>query len=308
MTFLFANVLLAGVAEAQSPAVCAIAPGETEETHSQSFRCSRANDVEFQKIPPIEVFDNLFYVGPGYVSVWLLATTEGLILFDGAEEPYVEHILDNIRSVGFDPGEIRHIFITHGHLDHFGGVAQIQELSGARVGAVEPDWELIEQAATRPGRNGGPPPRVPTRDMVVQDGELLTMGGETITLYHTPGHTPGVLSAEFTVYDNGRPHKAFLWGGPGERQGLEGAQEALATAERIAEMSGIEVGLMVHSWLARTYVYPNGNIFERAQLLAGRAAGDPHPFVDPASWAQFVAQTQATVVGAIEEAQRNTSR
>ena len=225
--------------------------------------------------------------GPGYVSVWLLATTEGLILFDGAEEPYVEHILDNIRSVGFDPGEIRHIFITHGHLDQFGGVCADSRVircpsgrGGARLGAHRAGCHL-------PGRNGGPPPRVPTRDMVVQDGELLTMGGETITLYHTPGHTPGVLSAEFTVYDNGRPQKAFLWGGPGERQGLEGAQEALATAERIAEMSGIEVGLMVHSWLARTYVYPNGNIFERAQLLAGRAAGDPHPFVDPASWAQF---------------------
>ena len=43
--------------------------------------------VRFQKIEPFKVFDNLYYVGPGYVSVWLLTTPEGNIVFDSAQEP-----------------------------------------------------------------------------------------------------------------------------------------------------------------------------------------------------------------------------
>jgi metallo-beta-lactamase class B len=279
------------------------APGETL---SQSYRGSQRENIAYNKIPPIKIFDNLHYVGPGFVAVWLIPTSAGLILVDGAQEPYVDHVLDNIRSSGFDPRNIRYILITHGHLDHFGGVARIQQLSGARVAAVAEDWQLIEEAATRPGRGNAPPPVVPRRDMVVRDGDVITLGDTSLKLYHTPGHTPGVLSAEFTVFDNGRPHKAFLWGGPGERAGLAGAEQALVSANRVAQIPGIEVGVMVHSWLAPTYVYPNGNIFERAQRLAQRRPGEPHVFVDAASWNEFVHNTQAQVTRAIATERQRT--
>jgi L-ascorbate metabolism protein UlaG (beta-lactamase superfamily) len=278
------------------------APGETL---SQSYRGSQRDNVEYNKIAPIKVFDNLHYVGPGFVAVWLIPTSAGLILVDGAQEPYVDHVIDNIRRSGFDPRNIRYILITHGHLDHFGGVARLQELSGARVAAVAEDWQLIEEAAGRPGRGGTPAPRVPRRDMVVRDGDVITLGDTALKLYHTPGHTPGVLSAEFTVTDNGRPHKAFLWGGPGERAGLAGAEQGLASAKRVAQIPGIEVGIMVHGWLAPTYVYPNGGIFERAQRLAQRRPGEPHVFVDPASWNEFVRHTQAQTARAVETARQN---
>ena len=42
----------------------------------------RSREIEIQKIEPFKVFDNLYYVGPGYVSVWLLTTLEGSILFE----------------------------------------------------------------------------------------------------------------------------------------------------------------------------------------------------------------------------------
>jgi metallo-beta-lactamase class B len=288
--------LLVASAAGEAKAAAGPAPGETL---SESYRGSQRENVEYNKIAPLRIFDNLHYVGPGFVAAWLIPTSAGLILVDGAQEPYVDHVLDSIRKSGFDPRNIRYILITHGHLDHFGGVARIQELSGARVAAVAEDWQLIEEAASRPGRGGAPSPRVPRRDMVVRDGETLTLGDTTLKLYHTPGHTPGVLSAEFTVFDNGRPHKAFLWGGPGERAGLAGAEQALASANRVAQIPGIEVGVMVHSWLAPTYVYPNGNIFERAQMLAQRRPGEPHVFVDPASWTEFVRHTQAQTARAI---------
>ena len=106
------------------------APGESL---SQSYRASQGRNVEYQKIAPFKVMDNVYYVGPGSVSVWLVPTSAGLILFDTAQEPFVDTVLDNIRKVGFDPKNIKYILLTHGHLDHFGGATRIQKLSGARV-------------------------------------------------------------------------------------------------------------------------------------------------------------------------------
>ena len=194
-------------------------PGETL---SQSYRESQSRNVEYQKVEAFQMFDNLYYVGPGTVSVYLIETSEGLILIDTAQEPYIDHVLDGIRSFGFDPADIEYILISHGHLDHFGGAARIQEISGARVGAMIEDWEMISAAGARPGRGGGPSPRVPERDIIFDDGDTLTLGDTTLQIYQTAGHTPGVLSTQFTVYDNGTPHQAFFAGATGGRGGLEG--------------------------------------------------------------------------------------
>src|SRR5262245_43509484 len=163
------------------------APGETL---SQSYRGSQSRNVEYQKVPPLKVFDNLYYVGPGSVSVWLIPTTDGLILIDTAEEPLVDHVIDSIRKVGFDPSNIKYILLSHGHLDHFGGAAKIQKLSGARVATLEEDWQLIEKAAASPGRGGAPPPAAPKRDMVIKEGDTVTLGKTSLKVYKLPGHTP----------------------------------------------------------------------------------------------------------------------
>ena len=116
------NVRLAG----QAPGGTSAQTPKKEEL-SETYRGSQKDNVEYQKVPPFKAFDNLYYVGPGFVSVWLLTTSEGGILIDAAQEPYVDHIVDSIKKVGFDLKNIKYILLTHGHLDHFGGVARIQE-------------------------------------------------------------------------------------------------------------------------------------------------------------------------------------
>src|SRR5947208_5891174 len=80
-----------------------------QETLSETYRVTRANDVEFQKIAPFKVFDNLYYVGPGYVGVWLIPTAQGIIMIDSAQEPYVDYVMDNVKKVGFDLKDIKYI-------------------------------------------------------------------------------------------------------------------------------------------------------------------------------------------------------
>jgi metallo-beta-lactamase class B len=263
-----------------------------EEELSESYRGSKRDDVAYQKIAPFKLFDNLYYVGPGFVSAWIVPTRDGLIMLDTAQEPYVDHVIDSIKKAGFDPKDIKYIVLSHGHLDHVGGAARLQEISGARVVALAEDWDLIEKIAVTPPRNGGPPPRMPKRDMVVKEGDTLTLGGETLKFYKHPGHTAGSLSAEFTVYDNGTPHKAFMFGGPGPRGGILGATQFQQSVDRVAQIPGIEVAVNVHSWLS-SYPYPNGGILERAIKLKARKPGEPNVFVDPASWQQWLVMAKA---------------
>ena len=88
----------------------------------QDLRVTRAKDVEIQKIEPFKVFDNLYYVGPCYVSVWLLTTPQGHILFDSAQEPFVDDVIENIEKTGNNPRHQVH-HPQPRHLDHVGGAA-----------------------------------------------------------------------------------------------------------------------------------------------------------------------------------------
>jgi len=233
-------------------------------------------------------------VGVGTVSAWLIPTTAGLIMIDSSQEPYLDHVLDNIRNLGFDPKDVKYVLIVHGHLDHFGGAARIKELSGARIGMTEADWKMVDDYIAQQRANPpalAPVQRAPQRDakdLVLKDGDVVTLGKTSLKVFVTPGHTPGSASFEFTVYEAGRPHKAFMFGGPEPRDGVEGGKKFLASVNRVAQMEpDVEVGLLIHSWLAMS-TYPNGGTFERMVKLQSRKPGEPNPFVDPASWQQWL--------------------
>lgn len=229
------------------------------------------DDPEAQRVAPFKVFDNLYYVGAKWVSAWLLETDQGLILFDALYDDLADLVIESIRELGFDPNDIRYLVVSHAHYDHIGGVRRFQEEFGAVVMMTDADWDMTEEPAIYREYP------TPVRHLSVSDGSTLNLGRTRLRFMQTPGHTPGVLSTRFTVYDNGYPHDAFLFGGVGLNfSGAERTEVYINSVQRLMQLEEIEVNIPNHP--------ESGEVFERFEMLKNREDGDPHPFVDPESW------------------------
>jgi metallo-beta-lactamase class B len=273
----------ASAAAAQARANAQTSPNDMLEKICRIGPHSR--EVEIQKIAPFKVFDNLYHVGPCYVSSWILTTPQGNIMFDTSQEPFVDLIETNMKKEGIDPHSIKYIIINHGHTDHFGGAKRLQELTGARVVATPEDWKMIEATAGKPNnRDNNKPTDVPKRDMEVREGDHLDLGDQHLIIHTAPGHTPGNLFIEGIVLHEGAQTYRGIWGGGGlGAPGLAGAEQGVKNAEKLNAVKGVQVYIMTHAWQDPNG-YPGGGIHERAKKLAARKPGDPNPFVDPATW------------------------
>src|SRR6267143_712919 len=86
------------------------------------------------------------------------------------------------------------------------------------------------------------------RDLVIKDGDTLTLGDTTIKFYITPGHTPGVTSIEFPVFDQGKRYKAFMFGGMGLNtvNGARVAQQFVDSVKRVMAVPDVRVNITNH--------------------------------------------------------------
>lgn len=153
---------------------------------------------------PVKVFDNLYFVGQSEFSAWAVTTSAGIILIDTIFDYSVEdEVAGGLKKLGLDPESIKYAIVSHGHADHSGGAKFLQDRFGTRIILTAADWDLLD-------RSTGVKPR---RDMVATDGQKLTLGDTTLTMYLTPGHTLGTISTLIPVKDNGTPHLVAEWGG-----------------------------------------------------------------------------------------------
>lgn len=103
-----------------------------------------------------ELAHGVYAVALGSVNVFLLESEDGLVLIDTGTPGSDEQLLLAVKALGKQPGDIRHILVTHWHPDHMGGLAALKRASGAQTYAHPVDAPIIREGGDFDPKNGTP--------------------------------------------------------------------------------------------------------------------------------------------------------
>jgi len=254
---------------------------------------------------PVEIFDNLHFIGTRTAGVWAVSSSEGIIVVDANFHYSSKELVLGLLNFGLDPNDIKYIIVTHAHDDRYWGARALQDAyPNARVAMSAADWDLV-------AKDNSPAQFKPRRDMVVTDGQTITLGEVTVTLYVTPGHTPGTLSMiiepltnkKSVASDEGR-HVAAIWGGTDPSIGRQGVRyypdgqammkAHVASIRRFADLAttaGTDVILTptlrhgnipqkIRTWRLMNPDMSGGGSPDGILGEAIKLEGEPHPFVN----------------------------
>lgn len=239
-------------------------------------------------IEPFRIFGNLYFVGNKDVSIHLVDTGEGLILFDTGFSHMGGLLLHAIWKCGFRPEDIKMIFHTHGHFDHFGATRFLKYLSGAKtyIGAADakmlrehPEFALCDYLE-------GIPTEFFVPDVEIYDGDCFQLGNTIVETYETPGHSQGAITYRILVTDGNSQRWALLCGGTGFNTLC---RDFLEDHHNYSWRTDFENSL--RKWRELDCDIYLGNHTEQSRTLEKRARmlQEPeNPFINPDDWKRYV--------------------
>jgi len=118
--------------------------------------------------------------------VWCAKTLKAAVIDPGGEIP---RLMKTIEDQGLT---LEKIWITHGHMDHAGGAAELKRLTGVPIeGPHKDDQFWIDRIQESGEMYGIPEARIFVTDRWLDDGDMVTLGKTQFEVLHCPGHTPG---------------------------------------------------------------------------------------------------------------------
>ncbi len=236
-------------------------------------------------IPPRHLVGNIYYVGPSGVSSFLITTPAGHILLDTGFADSVPVIQRGVEQLGFKLADIKVMISSHAHVDHVGGHAAMQKLTGAQVVASAGDARLLESGGAEDflawpkDTLAFAPVHV---DRVVGDGDTVALGGVTLTAHVTPGHTRGATTWTMDVVDGGRTHHVVFFSSttinPGTSLVLHPAYPGIVAdyEKTFATLKALPCDI---------FFAPHGSQFDLAGKFARQDRGEGvAALVDPHGW------------------------
>lgn len=132
--------------------------------------------------------------------LWCDATMKAAVVDPGGE---LDRLIAAAKALGVT---LEQIWLTHAHIDHAGGTGELARRLGLPIVGPHPgDQFWIDGLVQQSAMFGFPPaePFTPTRWL--HDGDTVTLGEETLTVRHCPGHTPGHV-----VFHSASADRAFV--------------------------------------------------------------------------------------------------
>ena len=163
------------------------------------------------RIEPFRIAGNVYFVGRYQASTHLIDTGDGLILIDPGYMGSFYLVVHSIHTLGFRPQDVKYVINTHWHSDHAEASEALVDLSGAKTLIGRYDAENVS--------------RYFAPDILIKDGDRLSLGNTAIDFLETPGHTKGTISLFFDVEEAGRTWRAGMFGGAGANTLLAGKFE-----------------------------------------------------------------------------------
>jgi glyoxylase-like metal-dependent hydrolase (beta-lactamase superfamily II) len=143
----------------------------------------------------------------GMAQAYLIESSEGLVLLDAGSPGHEQKVVKEMEILG--RSDLRLIFITHAHLDHYGSATALRRLTGAPIAIHGADAEAMANGETQLGTARGRGKLLPpifslvqrfidieptSPDIMMSDGDSTENYGLNGRLLHTPGHTAGSSS------------------------------------------------------------------------------------------------------------------
>lgn len=234
-----------------------------------------------QPVTPFKIAEHLFYVGGSDVTAFLFTTPKGLILLDTGSAENAPQIVQNVRSLGFSPTEIKYILVSHGHYDHVGGLARLKRLTGAKVVASDAEVALLQKGGRGDFNFGDKLSYEPvTVDRAVHDGDKVELGNLKLTAHLTAGHTKGCTSWTTTALIDGRTENVVFLCSVTVPRGyklVDNPQYPTISADYRRSFN------VLASLPCDVLLGTHGSFFELSEKIAAlKASAHQNPFVNPA--------------------------
>jgi glyoxylase-like metal-dependent hydrolase (beta-lactamase superfamily II) len=149
------------------------------------FKAERTNYLIFIKEP--QVILQKLELGSFASNCYIVGdenSKDGIIIDPGDEGAT---IMKQVKALGL---KIKVIVLTHSHIDHIGGLAEVKKATGAEIAIHESEAPFLLKQPWRLDFMPPTPP-APPADRLLKDGDVITVGKLKFKVLHTPGHTKG---------------------------------------------------------------------------------------------------------------------
>jgi metallo-beta-lactamase class B len=233
--------------------------------------------------PAVRIHGNTYEVGTCGISAILITDKDGDILIDSGTEEGADLVAANIRRLGFRLSDVRYLLHSHEHIDHVGGMARLQQLTGATVVASAEAAKVLRTGVVGEGdpQKGAIPNFAPVPvGRIIANGGTVRVGSTQLTAVETKGHTLGALSWTWVSCEGG-VCRTFVYAdslNPISRDGYRYSDHPdLVAAFRagIARVGALECDILLT---------PHPSASDMLRRFAGRA-----PLFDPKGCADYAA-------------------